>query len=114
MSQSQKKIIKQRDIIDRTALFARMEKMAKWSGITTRNSGDVLNIFKEALASGNEEIRRRFENERVKGADTVRAQAFLVDQLIRVLYEVAVTYVYPVANPTTGEQIAIVAAVHGK
>ncbi|MBL6933031.1 MAG: [protein-PII] uridylyltransferase, partial [Rhodospirillales bacterium] len=109
MSQSQKKIIKQRDIIDRTALFARMEKMAKWSGITTRNSGDVLNIFKEALASGNEEIRRRFENERVKGADTVRAQAFLVDQLIRVLYEVAVTYVYPVANPTTGEQIAIVA-----
>jgi [protein-PII] uridylyltransferase len=109
MPQSQKKITKQRDIIDRKALFARLEKMANWSGINNRNRGDVLNIFKEALASGNEVIRRRFENERTKGSDTVRAQAFLVDQLIRVIYDVAATYVYPVANPTTGEQIAIVA-----
>ncbi len=109
MPHSPKKITKQRDIIDRKALFAHLQEMAEWSGITNRNRADVLNLFKESLASGNHEIRRRFENERVRGADTVRAQAFLVDQLIRVLYDTAVTFVYPVANPTTGEQIAIVA-----
>ena len=109
MPQYNRKIPRQRDIIDHAALFVRVEEMAEWSGITSRNRDDVLNVFKEVLASGNEEIRRRFENDRVRGADTVRAQSFLVDQLIRVLYDVAVTYVYPVANPTTGEQIAIVA-----
>jgi [protein-PII] uridylyltransferase len=109
MTQPQKKIPRQRDIIDRTALFAKLTEMAAWSGIGARNRGDVLVIFKDALAAGNAEIRRRFEAERARGSDTVRAQSFLIDQLIRVLYDTAVTYVYPLANPTTGEQIAIVA-----
>ena len=103
------KVPHQRAIIDRKALTARFEKLAAWSGITTRNSGEVLKIFKEALTAGNGEVRRRFEHDRAKGAETVKAQAFLIDQLIRVLYDVAVTYVYPVANPTTGEQICIIA-----
>ncbi|MBT4931987.1 MAG: [protein-PII] uridylyltransferase [Rhodospirillaceae bacterium] len=109
MSATLKKIPRQRDIIDRKALFARFTEMAAWSGIGTRNRGEVLVLFKETLAAGNAEIRRRFEHERVKGADTVRAQSFLIDQLIRVLYDTAVTYVYPVANPTIGEQISIIA-----
>jgi [protein-PII] uridylyltransferase len=109
MAQALKKVTKQRDIIDRKVLFARFGEMAAWSGITNSNRADVLNIFKEALAAGNNEVHKRFENGRVKGSHTVRAQAFLVDQLVRVLYDVAVTYVYPVANPTMGEQISIVA-----
>jgi [protein-PII] uridylyltransferase len=109
MDQALKKISKQREIINRKVLFARFEEMAAWSGITNRNRADVLNIFKEALADGNNEVRRRFEKEHVKGSETVRAQAFLIDQLVRVLYDTVVTYVYPVANPTKGEQIAIVA-----
>ena len=109
MPQPKIKVVRQRDIIDRKKLFIRFEELAAWSGISTRNSGEVLKIFKETLATGNGEIRRRFEAEKTKGAVTVREQAFLIDQLIRVLYDVAVTYVYPVANPTTGEQICIIA-----
>jgi [protein-PII] uridylyltransferase len=109
MAPTHKKVTRQRDIIDRKALYARLVEMAEWSGINSRNRNDVLNIFKEALACGNAEIRRRFEGERAKGMETIQAQAFLVDQLIRILYDTAVTYVYPVANPTTGEQIAIIA-----
>jgi [protein-PII] uridylyltransferase len=109
MAQALRKVTKQRDIISRKLLFSRFEEMATWSGITSRNRTDVLNVFKEALATGNNEVRKRFEEEHVKGSDTVRAQAFLVDQLVRVLYDVVVTYVYPVANPTMGEQISIVA-----
>jgi [protein-PII] uridylyltransferase len=109
MSSTLKKIHHQRNIIDRKALFARFTEMAAWSGTCARNRDDVLVIFKEVLHAGNAEIKRRFETKGVKGADTIRAQSFLTDQLIRLLYDTAVTYVYPVANPTTGEHISIVA-----
>jgi len=102
-------IHKQRDIIDRKALLKQFDDLAAWSGITSRNRNEVLDLFKEAMAVGTQEIQRRFEEDAVNGADTVRAQAFLVDQVVRVLYDVAVTYAYPVANPTTGEQVSIVA-----
>jgi len=103
------KITSQRDVIDRRALHASLAEMAAWSGITPRNRMDVLALFKKALAAGVLEIRRRFEEDGVKGAVIIRTQAFLIDQLIRVLYDITVEYVYPVANPTTGEQISIVA-----
>ena len=109
MEQILKKVPKQRDIIGRRDLYARFEKMAAWSGISNRNRKEVLTIFKEALADGNKEIRRRFEKDNAKGIETVRAQAFLTDQLIRVLYDVVVTYIYPIPNATKGEQISIVA-----
>ena len=103
------KISNQRDIVDRRALHAKLTELAEWSGIGPRNRGEVLAIFKDALATGSEEIRRRFEVDSHLGTDTIRAQSFLVDQLIRVLYDITVEHVYPVANPTTGEQICIVA-----
>ena len=103
------KIANQRAIVDRRALHTKLAEMAEWSGMTPRNRGDVLALFKEALAAGGQEVRRRFEVEGLRGSDTIRAQAFLVDQLIRVLYDITVEYVYPVANPTKGEQISIVA-----
>ncbi len=109
MTQQKKKIIRPRDIIDRKGLFAELSALAEWSGIGSRNRTQVLDLFKQAQARGVAEIRRRFEDDRVTGSDTVRTQAYLADQLIRVLYDVAVTYAYPVANPTTGEQISIVA-----
>src|SRR5947209_4205400 len=39
----------------------------------------------------------------------VREQSFLVDQLIRALYDLVTERVYPLANPTEGEKLAIVA-----
>ena len=109
MNKALNRVSKQRDIIDRKVLFSRIEEIAAWSGIKNHNRQEVLNIFKQTLSDGNNEIQRRFEKEHVKGTDTVRAQAFLIDQLVRVLYDIIITYVYPVANPTKGEQIAIVA-----
>ena len=68
----------------------------------------LLPPLKAALARGRDEIRRRFE----AGGPAARAvaeQSFLIDQLIRVLYDFAVETVYPLANPTEGEKMAIVA-----
>ena len=68
----------------------------------------LLPPLKAALDRGRDEIRRRFE----AGGPAARAvaeQSFLIDQLIRVLYDFVVETVYPLANPTEGEKMAIVA-----
>ena len=103
------RIRKQRDIIDRKSLAGKLQELAGWSGYSAKTRPDVLGFFKGALAQGDAEIRRRFEEEGMTGLDTVRARGFLVDQIIRTLHEFAITHVYPVANPTTGEQLSITA-----
>src|SRR3546814_15936357 len=65
--------------------------------------------MKEALAAGRAEIRRRFENEAASGTQTVRAKAYLVDQMIRVVSDHADQRLYPLANPSTGERLSLVA-----
>ena len=78
-----------RAIIDRRALMERLDEPARG-----RAAGDqrapALAAFKEALAAGRAEIRRRFEanrDARSRGRDATKAYAYLVDQLIRALYD---------------------------
>jgi [protein-PII] uridylyltransferase len=102
-------IVKPRQIIDRKVLKGRLDELVSWSGYTPKTQGQVLDIFKEAHQAGWDEIRRRFEEDEADGPITTRAMAYLIDQLIRSLYEFASVTVYPVANPTKGEQMALVA-----
>ncbi len=102
-------IPRQRDIFDRKAVMGELARLVGWSGYGPKTQGLVHDIFKQALVRGQAEIRRRFEEEALPGMETVRANAFHIDQLVRVLHDFAVTHVYPAANPTTGEQLAIVA-----
>jgi [protein-PII] uridylyltransferase len=102
-------IHKQRDIIDRRALG---EELAQAIAAATAPGFDrsiLLPPLKAALARGRTEIRRRFESEGGSAARGVGEQCFLIDQLIRVLYDLAVETVYPLPNPTAGEKLAIVA-----
>jgi [protein-PII] uridylyltransferase len=103
------RVHKPRDIIDRKALAGALEDLAEWSGHSPKTQARVLEILKDALAGGRAEIRRRFEHEGATGAQTVGAGSHLIDQLIRVLHDFALLYVYPAANPTKGEQVAVVA-----
>ncbi len=103
------RIKRQRDIIDRKALIGELDKVAGWSGYSSKTRGKILQIFKEARNKGVAEIRRRFETEALPGSEAVRAQSFLTDQIIRVLHDFTLQYVYPVANPTTGELMSIAA-----
>src|SRR3546814_12492226 len=65
--------------------------------------------MKEALAAGRAEVRRRSEDEAASGTLTVRAEAYLVDQLIRVVYDHVDQRLYPLANASTGERLSLVA-----
>ena len=103
-------MIKKADIIDRKALVAKLEELAGWSGYSSKTQPQVLGLFRDALEQGRSVIRDRFENKAAPGSDVVKANTVLTDQIIRTMYEFAIRHVYPVANPTKGEQIALIAA----
>ena len=102
-------IAKPRDIIDRKALMAELEELVAWSGYTPKTQTQVLGKFKIAYTRGWDEVRRRFEENGVSSRHVVQANSYLVDQLIRSIYDFALTSVYPLANPTTGEVLSITA-----
>ncbi len=99
-----------RAIIDRRGLMERLDSLTRGAGGDQR--GPALAVFKEALAAGRAEIRRRFEADRdarTRGREAVKAYAYLIDQIIRALYDFAFERVYPNPNPTQGERKAVVA-----
>jgi len=101
-------ILRQRDIIDRRALAETLTATVGDAPAAPFDRALLLPLLKAALAKGRAEIRRRFEAED-SGVRAVTEQCFLIDQLIRTLYDVATETVYPLANPTAGEKLAIVA-----
>ena len=100
----------QRAIIDRRGLTGALEQVAGTDKMRAEaRRGRVLAILKDALAKGHAEIRRRFEAREAGGGASVRANSFLVDQLIRLIHDYADRHVYPAANSTAAERLAIVA-----
>ncbi len=72
----------------------------------------VLALLRDALAAGRAEIRRRFEEPgtlRNDGPALLVATSFLMDQLIRVIFDFADQHAYPAANPSAAERLGVVA-----
>jgi len=99
-------ITKQRAIVDRLAIQERLTALAE-KGEPDRRL--VVEMLRDALQAGSAEVRLRFERQESQGAEVVQALGFLMDQLIRALYDFATCTVYPLANPTAGEHMAVVA-----
>ncbi|MBC7522299.1 MAG: [protein-PII] uridylyltransferase, partial [Sandarakinorhabdus sp.] len=98
-----------RAIIDRRALSdALAEKMAQAQGFPARRSL-VAALLKQALADGRAELQRRLRESPAKGLELAGAQAFLVDQLLRLLFDATVTDLYPATNRTSSERLTLVA-----
>jgi len=94
-----------RKVIDRRRLLGELAALAEEG---EPEPAAVARLLKAALGEGREEIRRRFEASG-NGRAAAAAQAYLVDQLVRVLYDFATGTLYRLANPSTGEKLAIVA-----
>ena len=99
---------RQRDIIDRRRLTDELSAAARSIKSPCPDRAPLVGLAKAALAHGRTEIRRRFEV-RGNGAAVMREQCFLIDQLIRALFDVVTGELYPLANPTSGERLALVA-----
>jgi [protein-PII] uridylyltransferase len=100
-------IARQRDIIDRRALGEEFAAARSLQGNALDRSPFVAPL-RTALAAGRAEIRQRFEAA-CDGAAAVREQSFLMDQLIRALFDLVTQEIYPLPNPTAGERLAIIA-----
>jgi [protein-PII] uridylyltransferase len=101
-------ITRQRDIIDRRALTERLSLVVGSVQAPALDRSAFVAPLKVALTAGRAEIRRRFEATG-DGAATIRAQCFLIDQLIRALFDLVTQVIYPLPNPTSGERLAIIA-----
>ena len=97
-----------RAIIDRINLQEQIEKIHDEDISEADRAASILSIYRNTLKSGITEIRQRF-TETQDGELAVRGPCFLIDQLIRVIHDIAVTWLYKAANPTVADQLCIVA-----
>jgi len=98
----------QRAIVDRRALAeAIAEAVAPKGGAVARPA--VVELLRGALAAGRAEIARRLAAKPSAGHDCAEAQAFLVDQLVRVIHDHVIGDVYRASNRTSGERLTVMA-----
>lgn len=102
------KITAQRAIIDRRAVTERLAGVVALELPKHKRRSKVLEIFKDALATGRAEIRARFDQSG-DGAQTVRENCFLIDQLIRTVHDFAVEHEFPNGIRTSAEALSLVA-----
>lgn len=101
-------------ISDRRGIINRRSIAAAISDLVAEKGGgkarqDIVELLRAALATGREEISRRLEQHPSAGNEIVGAQAFLVDQLVRLIHDHVIEDVYPSSNRSTGERITILA-----
>ncbi len=98
-----------KEIFDAEALNAKVEEIVSWSGYSPKTHPEIFALYKAALTEGRLAVQDRFENQAWHAGDILAAQSWMMDALIINLVEFTTTSVYPAANPTTGEQISVVA-----
>jgi [protein-PII] uridylyltransferase len=103
------KIAHQRQIIDRGALSSAIDELAYDAAPDSMDLRQaVLALVKATLGAGRDELRQRLEAGG-SGNECVQAGSFLVDQIIRVLYDFVTGTVYRATNPTSSERLSLVA-----
>ncbi len=101
-----------RQIIDRKALAAALDRLAEETTPDALRPA-VLAVLKSAFRAGFDEVKGRCEKpspaRSFTGRAIVEAQCYLIDQIVRALYDFTVERVYRVTNPTESEHMAVVA-----
>lgn len=97
----------QRAIIDRRALGEAIAALHDAGGARARAA--IVGALKTALADGRAELARRLEARPAAGHEITGGHAFLIDQLVRVIFDHASGRLYPAPNRTAAERIAIMA-----
>ncbi|RYY34288.1 MAG: bifunctional uridylyltransferase/uridylyl-removing protein, partial [Sphingomonadales bacterium] len=97
----------QRAIIDRRALAEAVAGLHHERGAHARP--EIIAALKDALYRGREELERRLLAKPAAGHEITAGHAFLIDQLVRVIFDHASTHLYPAANRTAAERIAVMA-----
>ncbi|MSP49844.1 MAG: [protein-PII] uridylyltransferase [Alphaproteobacteria bacterium] len=94
-----------RRIVNRRKLAAELDALEDEGKL---DRARIVEILRRALAEGRAEIARRLEEDK-SGPACAAATAYLMDQVARVLFDLAETTLFPAANPTEGDRLALVA-----
>ncbi|MEP7350534.1 MAG: [protein-PII] uridylyltransferase [Sphingorhabdus sp.] len=108
MATSPESINKRREIIDRNTLAGTLDVIASDAEPSSRRPR-ILEELQRALAQGRSEIDARLLRNPSQGYRAAAEQAFLVDQLVRLIFDYVTTYLYPVGNRSASERLALVA-----
>jgi len=100
-------IPQRRAICDREALEAAVAGIPDDSAQAMRRG--VVTALQHALKAGRAEVARRLVEQPGRGLEAANAQAWLIDQLVGVLFGFTTGRLYPLHNPLGGERIAVVA-----
>lgn len=100
--------LNKRDIISRKKLLGEIEAFTKTHPKSQWRKA-LLNLTKTAFQKGADTIKHHHMIVGITGLEAARANAYLTDQIIRLLYDYTITFEYPLANPTKSERITIVA-----
>ena len=108
MTKAMDDIGERRAIIDRKLLAESIDGLIA-DGTAQSKRGDIVALLQQALADGRAEISRRLSENPSGGHQTAAEQAFLVDQLVRLIFDHVSQNLYPVANRSASERIAVLA-----
>ena len=103
------RIKRQRKIISRKELSGQIADAIAEADTIASARPAILALLQNALAAGREEIAARLTKRPSAGYSAARAQAFLIDQIVRLSYDYIVQHVYPGGNRSTAERLALVA-----
>lgn len=101
------RITNQRAIIDRRGLADAVTAAVAEHGDKARPV--VVDLLRTALAKGREELARRLLARPTAGHDCAEGQAFLVDQLVRIIHDHVIHDLYRSSNRSTGERLCVMA-----
>lgn len=98
-----------RAVIDRKKVFAEADDLFHVAGVTPDKARpELLALLKKTLETGRNEVRDRLD-QGATGAATVHANSYLIDQMLRVMYDTTIKQIFPLTNPTTSERLSLVA-----
>ncbi len=102
------RISNQRAVIDRRAISEQIAGLVQDKGAPAARPA-IVELLRAALSDGRDEIARRLAERPSAGHDVAEAQAFLVDQLVRIIHDHVVERVYRASNRSAGERLTIMA-----
>ncbi len=96
-----------RAIIDRRSLADALVALEGRDAAALRNGSAAL--LKPALDAGRAEIAARLVEHPQAGREAASGQAFLIDQIVRLIFDFTTQRLYPLNNPTASERLTLIA-----
>jgi len=96
-----------RAIIDRRAVADTIAALDETDPVALGRQATIL--LKAALDAGRVEVAKRLAEHPSRGLEVSSAQAYLIDQLLRLLFDFTTTRLHPAPAPTPDDRLTLIA-----